>query len=361
MGACRWVTTMVLALLLASVLTSARAGQGYRWMGEPEPAWFPRVLATIQANRGWRFDLKQAGLFEGSGGRLYLLLGWSYEEDRSHWEGVEFHRVEIGAGETVHLTFLRQLWNIYLDFGEPVSIPGEAPAVVVRYDGNGSWSLLRGVRIIQLARNTVDITPDNYGQTVWFGHKDSFDPGGSAEVVARPFWFGVDDTGTPVAEVIDSRWTNLYSGAGGAGPFVSVVLERVAGAWKPACRHFPMAYKPFFIRDPAVPRELEHDEDWASLLAQSMFAHMQFGQLDEAHRDLEHLLAFNATSTVERSIVNGVDPMLPEILEDAQLHRDESCVLALIRDGDRMDSSYLPIPATQPPGPSGQGPYDYTD
>ena len=289
-----------------------RAADDYAWLGEPKPDWFPRVLGILQARKGWRYELDQGGLFKGEADRLYLVLNWTRhlsDEPRNTEAILEFHGVTVSADGEVHLKVLREMRDYILSFGLLISEPGKAPMLTVDYDSGGSQSLENGTKIIRLARNTIDVTPDEYGITKLV----------TADPVKVNLW--------------DGRWATLFW-TGRMGTVVLVVLDYSKGEFVPACKSHPADYTDFFDSDDggAVDAGLPERPDRvkAESIAQRLLNHIQLGMLDEARSEYAELHAFMATSDLDKELVEYIDGTFPNLLERAQHHLDAPCVLAAI-------------------------------
>jgi hypothetical protein len=220
--------------------------------------WMPQIIAMMNQSRGPGHEPQQIMLMRGAGGQLYLVLSW-----RRHWgkSWVEFYRVsELGDGR-VRLTFLRQLDEPGTHFIDRASgdrsFPGEAPVVVI-VAGGGNQDCDRTLHLIQLDRNTVEITPELHGMRL-------------------TNLLDLDGDGT--AELISSvpGWTCAPRNGG-----IPVVLRRDDGRFVFACADFPELYQRWrdellreeqlFVPEPA--RDFYHRSREALMQAQA-------GRVDE--------------------------------------------------------------------------------
>ena len=122
---------------------------------------------------------------------------------------VEIHKLVASADGSHRLYFMRQFSDVIARLYPPTgqSLFRAEPTIAVVYLGSGgSGSRGYGLRLIQMARNTVDITPDWAGRVV---DVVDLDGDGQFEVVA-----------------IDGRWAGFFDTRGSAGPHLPIVLER---------------------------------------------------------------------------------------------------------------------------------------
>lgn len=291
-------------------------------VGEDAAPWLPRVLHTLKETRGPSYRLWQVALFDGEAGQQYLVLSWKFSFEGSM--GImEFHRVEVDDSGRVQLTILREMrsWLIWLVWpsGETV-FPGEATVAVVKFGSGGSGSEGYGYRLIQMKRNTVDITPDGFGRTA-----DLAD---------------IDRDGVFEAVVVDMRWRAWFDSRGAAGPHVPVFLERRDEVFEPACKeHADIILRHIGVYEDALARNDRWPYEWQ---AQIMLNRLQLGQFAEARAAYEQLL-----DSVDR-LGNEYIPTVAEISRDVdplfdsgQVVVDESCVLnalppETVRSGERV-------------------------
>jgi hypothetical protein len=291
-------------------------------VGEDAAPWLPRVLDRLKKVRGPHYNLLQVALFYGDGGQQYLALTWKFSW--SNTVGIlEFHRVDIGNDDRVHLTILRELrdrliWLVWPS-GEGV-FPGEPTVAVAIFGSGGSGSEGYGYRFIQMKRNTVDITPDAFGRTA-----DLAD---------------VDGDGVFEAVVEDQRWKASFDSRGVAGPHVPVILERQAEMFVPACKE----HAEIFLRD--IGRSLDalaENDRWPyEDQLQIMLDHLQLGQLTQAWADYDQLLEYldRVDSKYLPTRAEMAAKLLP-VLRAARSVLDEPCVLnalpaEAVRTGERI-------------------------
>jgi len=193
-------------------------------LGSKAAPWFPRTIETLKANRPPRFKLETVALLKGSQDIQYLAVKWGGLDLGSPI--VEFHKLVPQAGGSHRLYFMRALGDDIVHIRPPTGqtvFRGEPTIAVVDLGSGGSGVSGYRLRLIQLARNTVDITPDWAGRVV-----DVVDLNGDGqfEVVA-----------------IDDRWAGFFDGRGSAGPHLPIVLERKNRQFKPACAAYGAIYR----------------------------------------------------------------------------------------------------------------------
>jgi hypothetical protein len=162
--------------------------------------------------------------------------------------------------------------------------------------------------MIQMKRNTVDITPDWAGRVVDVA---DIDGDGRYEVVA-----------------MDDRWTGFFETSGSAGPFLPVVLDRVDGRFVPSCRKHAASYhrwNDLSIQNLADPSSMApyRAEDYASAL----LAYAQIGALADARRAFTEMMNI----VEDREHMPGwVDPRktrqaFSAVLNGAEKYADAPC------------------------------------
>jgi len=278
--------------------------------------WLPHVLGILKKNRPPTFQLEQVGIFQGQRDEKYLALNW-HQGKSAQQSRIEFHKIETVDGR-VRLKFLRRISPFdHVSLHNPsgqVVFPNE-PTIAVISHGGGSLYLNYGLRMIQMKRNTVEITPDWAGRIV---DVVDLDKDGVHEVVA-----------------MDDRWSHFFSGCGGCGPSVPIVLIRKSGQFHPACK----AFKSHYIADirstlqfvDKSRREQQHGKGiYVSLyqsLAPNVLSYIQIGAFTAAKKTLGDLVIAakeegNPTHGERAARVFG------SLIDKAKENKDYSCVLS---------------------------------
>ena len=338
------VISVSLVLLVSQAAASAEEHEDDRGMFAYRPAtdlrdaahvmtgreaapWMPRVLDILQAPRGPSYRLDQVALFDGEGGQPYLVLTWSYGrrsgDFHSHMKNViEFYRVSVDQQGRVLLTTMREIWSWSAELvwpsGEEV-FPGEPTLAVVDFSGGGSGPENSGYRLIQLKRNTVDITPDAFGRT--HGFRD------------------IDNDGVFEVVVHDMRWKSYFDSRGAAGPYVGTILERRDGAFVPACSEHINVYERRIVAGEAW---LAEDKGWPyEVRAGILLDNLQIGELADARVAYDQLR--EDTRPNHSQYVRGEAEVVADfgpVLEAAELLAEEPCVLAAMTPDLLGDSSF---------------------
>ena len=300
-------------------------------VGQNAAPWLSRVLDILQVPRGPNYHVEQVALFDGAEGQLFLVVNWSYGEgpNRDHYQIMnilEFYRADVDEQGRVHLTTLREIraWVVELVWpsGEEV-FPGEPTVAVVKFVHGGSGHGASGYRLIQMKRNTVDITPDTFGRTHRFRDADD---DGSFEVLVH-----------------ESRWRDQFGTGGSSGPFVATILKRREGVFVPACREQASYY-----HNSIASREawIAKENGWPyESLGGIIFDNLQIGNLDAAQAAYERLRIVTRPnhSQYVRSEADVIRDYFP-VLEAAELLMDEQCILAAMTP-DMMGESFFARPA----------------
>ncbi len=245
-------------------------------LGPRSAEWLPRFLEMLKANRPPRFRLVKVALFDGVTGGPYLAVIWRGETLQT--PRIEFHRL-VAAGEGgARIKYLRALADRDVDLVRPSGseiFAGEPPVAIVHLGSGGSGLEGYRLRLIQMKRNTVDITPDWAGRVVEVADLDG---DGEFETIA-----------------IDPQWAGYFDGRGAAGPHLPVVLARVNGAFVPACRTHAGIYRDRIGADLAYGRHPENPSPFrAEAIADALLAAAQIGAFAEARKMLAELGAFFA-------------------------------------------------------------------
>jgi len=189
-------------------------------LGANAAPWLPRMLDDIKSNRPPRWRLAEVALFDGADDRQYLATIWR-NPYLLRTPRIEFHGVVPDADGRPKLHYYRHFWFdvIDLNFASGQGLfPGEAPVAVVGLLSLGSAPSGNSLRLIQMKRNTVDVTPDAAGRLV-----DMRD---------------LDGDGTHEAISLFGHWAGYFGTTGAAGPYLPVVSAREGERFVPACRRF---------------------------------------------------------------------------------------------------------------------------
>lgn len=169
--------------------------------GADAAPWLQQMQDVLKANRprDWRLD--SVALFDGAGGRRYVATFWGELHWTSRTTRVEFHRFAHDADGRARLYYYRTLTEDSVELNHTSGqglFPGEAPVAVVGVLSMGTAAIGSSLRLIQMKRNTVDITPDAAGRLI-----DMRD---------------LDGDGTYEAISVDDGWTGFFDTRGAAGP-----------------------------------------------------------------------------------------------------------------------------------------------
>lgn len=278
-------------------------------LGAGAAPWLPRMIKILKANRPPRFKLETVALLTGSRNIRYLVVKWGGRTLQS--PAIEFHKLVTSSGGSHRLYFMRELGDtiveIYPPTGETV-FQGEPTIAVVALGSGGSGAWGYKLRLIQMARNTVDITPDWAGRIV-----DVVDLDGDRqfEVVA-----------------IDGRWAGFFDSRGSAGPHLPIVLERKNRQFKPACATYAGIYRKEVALLEGYAEERSTPKPWkAEFLAGAMLAAAQIGWFSEAERLLSALKALYADTSWEPYAAKAptVIAEFSRVLADAKRYRTSAC------------------------------------
>ena len=201
----------------------------YMRLGPQAAPWLPHFISILKANRPPRFKLGTVALLFGELDRLYLAIIWRGATVQTPL--LEFHSIKRVDNNRRRLNYLRSFQDWSISLAPPTGLrifAGEAPIAVVDLSSGGSAAAGNRLRLIQMKRNTVDITPDWAGRVV-----DVVDLNGDGqyEIVT-----------------MDGRWAGYFDGRGAAGPHLPIVLSRSKENFVPACREYATAYRGWIER-----------------------------------------------------------------------------------------------------------------
>jgi len=247
----------------------------YLKVGREAEPWLPRLVDALDRNRPQRYALGQVALLGPADGDRYLVVKWDEPDGFSPWWPMEFHKVIRGPDGRRRLKWLRgyahERARLLAPTGHALA-PGEPPVAVMFLASGGSWANGAGIdgyrlRLFQMTRNTVDISPDWAGRLI--------------DVV------DLDGDGRYEAVVDDPSWTlqvHPQDPQFDVGPLL--VLARRDGRFVHACRDFAGAYDAL-IRGALASAEDRYRRGQlvAAALNAAFFAYLQTGAFDEA-RDL---------------------------------------------------------------------------
>ena len=198
----------------------------YMKLGRHAAPWVPRFVEVLQANRPPRWYADEFAVFKGAGGQEYFAVLWRGKERLIRTPQLEFHKLIRDPEGRTRLKYLREFSHTFGSVslvppsGERI-FPDEPPVAVVSiWEGGLSPSAFR-TRLIQLKRNTVDITPPFHVDKV------------------------VDIDGDGIYEVVawDNRWLGSFDQRSAAGPHLPIVLKRENKKFHLACRLYTDYYK----------------------------------------------------------------------------------------------------------------------
>jgi hypothetical protein len=267
--------------------------------------WLPPIIAVLRGNRPPVFHPDAISLITGEGGTQYLVVDWN--GPRWLFPRVEFHKVIRDADGRHRIKWLRSIDYLYADVSAVsgrVLFEGEAPVVVVNLMDSGSSPFIDELRLIQMKRDSVDITPDWAGRVV---NVVDLDGDGRFEVVT------------------DNHQLVVRIGERIHRPFLPAVLTRAKGRFVYDCRRFA---------DVFVDRgqDLERSARWedvpvhrSALFSEAFLGFVQAGAYEEARR-MQRLvtgLAFNHPD--DDFTAEQIDEDLSAVLEWAKKHPEEAC------------------------------------
>jgi hypothetical protein len=159
-----------------------------------------------------------------------------------------------------------------------------------------------------MKRNTVDMTPEWAGRIV---DVVDIDGDGRYEVVGMDDW-----------------WRNSLGGTGLSGPFLAVVVSRVDGEFRPACRKFTAIYRKWIDDDMQnLTQQFADASSRAEDYASAMLAYAQIGAFADAHRAL---VAMTKITEDRKNFPDWFDPqkirqIFAQVLANAEKHPDAPC------------------------------------
>ena len=289
--------------------------------GENTEPWLPRVLELLKKNRPPAFKLDQVGILRGDKNKRYLVLNWNGGRS-SQSNRIEFHKIRMMGGR-IRLNFLRQVSpsdyvSVHAPTGQPV-FPNEPTIATISF-GGGSWFLNYGLRLIQMKRNTVDITPDWAGRVV-----DVIDlnQDGSHEVVA-----------------MDDLWSNMFHGCGACGPHVPVVLVRKAFHFQPACNEF----KEYFLAHiNHLNRFIDEERDKGNFhvlgsAANILLSYLQIGSIEAARKSLDRFVAIAKKEGFQKYVERAMSTFEP-LIKSSKKNQAYQCTLSATKAKPRHDGA----------------------
>ncbi len=294
----------------------------YMKLGRHAAPWVPRFVEVLQANRPPRWYADEFAVFKGAGGQEYFAVLWRGKERLIRTPQLEFHKLIRDPDGRLKLKYLRQFSQNFGSVGlvppsgERIS-PDEPPVAVVSiWEGGLSPSNFR-TRLIQLKRNTVDITPPfNVDKVV------DIDGDGIYEVVA---W--------------DNRWLGSFDQRSAAGPHLPIILKRENKKFHLACSLYPDYYKKRAVAlqdhgwiteflPPGPEHEREARRYWLQSedLVGALLSFAQIGSFDEArriYRKFEALYAENKSKHGPQT--DSALKYFGELLARAETLRHSAC------------------------------------
>ncbi|MDJ0893749.1 MAG: hypothetical protein QNJ92_01295 [Alphaproteobacteria bacterium] len=279
--------------------------------------WLPRYLDVLRANRPPRFRLGTVALFAGGTDGRYLGVIWRGESIQT--PRLEFHRFVSSTDGPVRMKYLRAFADREVDLVPPSGLEifkGESPVAVVRFGSGGSGLDRYGLRLVQMQRNTVDITPDWAGRVV--------------DVV------DLDDDGLLEVVAIDPRWAGYFDGRGSAGPHLPVILARVDRAFVPACRTHAAVFRDWIKSQLLFSNDLGNPSVFrAEALASASLAAAQIGAFGEARRTFAQLEALYVGESPQLTFppAHQVLHDYSTALDQAEQRPDRHCPASAVPDG----------------------------
>jgi hypothetical protein len=230
--------------------------------------WVAEAVATLAAARDDNPVAEQVALLSGAGGRQYLAVTW----DGDNGPLVEILAAPpaalLTADDVPPLRSVREVADDWAYLAEPTGsqpFPGEPPVVAIWHAGE-AMGAIGSMRIVLLAGDTIDVSPDWAGRTL--GLRD-LESDGSAEIIA-----------------LDESWHGFPDYCSACGPEVVVILRRWDGRSRFACTEFPSVYGPLLAWPTAA-------EGWLGLLAHRAHVALsaaQAGGFDAAHEAADALV-----------------------------------------------------------------------
>jgi hypothetical protein len=276
-------------------------------LGADAAPWLLPFVVALMKKRPWAYHAETLALFSGEAGAQYLVVEW--DAPRASGPGIiEFHKVLLGTDGRRRLEWLRSLDYPYADISAlsgRTLIEGEAPVVVVNLMDTGSAPYINKVRLIQLKRNSVDITPDWAGRVV---NVVDLDGDGQFEVV----------TDNDHLVVMYNTLVN--------GPFRPVILTRTGGDFVPDCRRF---HGLFEDRSRSVESfALGQSDDplgQLSWFTEAFLGFLQAGAFDDARRTQRRIASLAKEHPLVEFSAEQLDEDLASVLDWAINHPEKSC------------------------------------
>lgn len=283
--------------------------------------WLSRIIKLIRKRRPPAFALDQVAVIDGAVGDRYLVFNWN-GRDSIRPSRVEFHHVS-SSHPGIRLEYLRTVTNgEYLSLVVPSGqeiFSGEPPIAVIS-GGGGSWALNYSIRLIQMKRNTVDITPGWAGRVV---DVRDLDGDGVYEVITA-----------------DDRWSGLFVGCGACGPFTAIVLRRKDGEFQPACREFASHYAADQRHSIEFIEKQRGKGNFHTLgaAASILMGQIQMGDLSAARNSLKALKTIAAREGYAKH-VSRAERVFAPLIEKARKFKSSVCVLAATPDTGSHDGA----------------------
>jgi hypothetical protein len=252
--------------------------------------------------------LNRIALFQGASEQQYLAVIWNHASVEYQ---LEFHEIIPRASGRPQIRYLRNFVNGSVDL-HPASgkavFPNE-PTIAVVYETTGGTGIENyRLHLIQMKRNTVDITPEWAGRIV---DVVDIDGDGRYEVVGMDDW-----------------WRGDFGGTGWSGPFLPIVVDRADGEFRPVCRKFTAVYRKWIDNSMQYSmRESATASTRATDYADAVLAYAQIGAFADAHRALAEM-----TKVMEdrKHFPDWFDPqkkrqIFAAVLANAEKHPDAQC------------------------------------
>jgi len=277
-------------------------------LGARAAPWLLPFVAVLMRNRPWDYRAETFALMTGEAGTQYLVVEWDGPPWFWAFPQVEFHKVVHGSDGRRKLKWLRGLGSERADLS-PLSgrllFEGEAPVAVVNLQGGGSAPYNNEVRLIQLKRNSVDITPDWAGRTVNV----------------------VDLDGDGRFEVVTSGG-NLFVNFGHLvnGPFVPVILARTDRRFVYDCRRFRGLFENRSRRVESFALEQANDPmGQLAWFAEAFLGFLQVGAFEDALRMQRRITKLAVERPDFRFTAEQIDEDLSSALDWVMKHPEKDC------------------------------------
>ena len=125
------------------------------------PAWVPRVLDRLKANRP-SYRLRRWLLLKRDGEPKFLALVWCQWRSSYRRDNFVLYEVNVISEANVQLTYRRSLEDGYVSIVEPSGhdIDGDyIPLLVLAYGSGGAGFFGYGMEVFRLARHSVRVVP----------------------------------------------------------------------------------------------------------------------------------------------------------------------------------------------------------